>query len=162
MGEAKERPPRKRLAIGIDPPRGLAAFNLDTKRFEKLMNVSFWDIIETLDLVREHYDIHVVCEAPQKNLPVWLGDPSRGGRTGSRALTKTATLMKAAQNVGQNKQCAMLIIEWCERHGIRITTQKPGRRSMTKLTAEEFNRITGWTGSSNEHTRDAGMLVYQQ
>ena len=109
---------KKRLAIGIDPPRGLAAWNVDTKKFERLMPVTFWDIIETFELIQGHYDFYVVCEAPQKNPPVWLGQT----RKGKRALKNNATLMKAAQNVGQNKQSAMLIIEWCERHKIKVIT----------------------------------------
>jgi hypothetical protein len=35
----------------------------------------------------------------------------------------------------------------------------PGRNT-TKLSAEAFNRITGWQGKSNEHERDAAMLVF--
>lgn len=32
--------------------------------------------------------------------------------------------------------------------------------NMTKLSAEAFRRLTGWTGRTNEHMRDAAMLVY--
>lgn len=32
--------------------------------------------------------------------------------------------------------------------------------NMTKLSAEAFRAITGWTGRTNEHMRDAAMLVY--
>lgn len=156
MGEADKG--RKRLAIGIDPPKGLAAYNRDTRKFERLMSVTFWDIIETLDMVREHYDITVVCEAPQKNPPVWLGKT----RHGNRAFASNAALMKAAQNVGQNKQCAILIIEWCERNKVKVITQKPSGKSMTKLTHEDFCFRTGWSvdKQTNEHTRDAAMLVW--
>jgi len=31
---------------------------------------------------------------------------------------------------------------------------------MTKLTADQFKRITGWHGRTNEHGRDAAMLVF--
>lgn len=156
MGEVESRPPRKRFAIGIDPPKGLAAYDLDKNELVKLMNVTFWDIIETLDIVRESYDIEVVCEAPNENAPVWLGKT----RHGNRALVNDRALLKAAQNVGQNKEAAMLIVEWCKRHNVKVTTQRPSKRSMTKLTAEQFNKITGWKGKSNEHTRDAAMLVW--
>lgn len=158
MGEAGGRPGRKRYAIGIDPPKGLAAFNLDTKKFDKLMNVTFWDIIETLDTIREHYEITVYCEAPQKNPPVWLDKT----RTGNRKLDGQRALLKAAQNVGQNKQCAILIIEWCKRNSVKVVEQRPSQSSWTKIDAELFNKITGWDGRSNEHTRDAGMLAFHQ
>lgn len=34
------------------------------------------------------------------------------------------------------------------------------RNNATKLTAESFRKLTGWTGKTNEHGRDAAMLVY--
>lgn len=158
MGEATEGPRRKRYAIGIDPPGSYAAFNLETRVFDKLATVGFWGVIEALDSIRECYDITVFCEAPQKNPPVWLGRT----RHGARELVNERALMKAAQNVGQNKQCAILIVEWCKRNGVEIVEQRPTKSSFTKIDAETFSRITGWKGKSNEHTRDAGMLAFQQ
>ena len=29
-----------------------------------------------------------------------------------------------------------------------------------KVNAERFEQVTGWTGASNEHTRDAAMVAY--
>jgi hypothetical protein len=34
------------------------------------------------------------------------------------------------------------------------------KNNATKLTAEQFRRITGYEGKTNEHGRDAAMLVY--
>jgi hypothetical protein len=34
------------------------------------------------------------------------------------------------------------------------------KNNATKLTAESFRQLTGWTGKTNEHGRDAAMLVY--
>lgn len=34
------------------------------------------------------------------------------------------------------------------------------KRNTTKLTPEMFKKITGWTGKTSEHARDACMLVY--
>lgn len=36
----------------------------------------------------------------------------------------------------------------------------PPRRNKTKTTAEYFARLTGWKDKTNEHSRDAAMLVY--
>lgn len=36
----------------------------------------------------------------------------------------------------------------------------PPRRNVTKLSAEQFGRITGYHGRTSEHARDAAMLVY--
>ncbi len=42
---------------------------------------------------------------------------------------------------------------------VKVQAIAPGRNT-TKLSAEAFNRITGWQGKSNEHERDAAMLVF--
>ena len=34
------------------------------------------------------------------------------------------------------------------------------KNNATKLTAESFRQLTGWAGKTNEHGRDAAMLVY--
>ena len=34
------------------------------------------------------------------------------------------------------------------------------RRNVTKLSADQFARITGYKGRTSEHARDAAMLVY--
>ena len=34
------------------------------------------------------------------------------------------------------------------------------KNNATKLTAESFRKLTGWVGKTNEHGRDAAMLVY--
>ena len=36
----------------------------------------------------------------------------------------------------------------------------PPKNNKTKLTAGYFKSITGWTESTNEHSRDAAMLVF--
>lgn len=38
----------------------------------------------------------------------------------------------------------------------------PPKDNMTKLTAETFRMITKWKGRTNEHSRDAAMLVYNR
>jgi len=34
------------------------------------------------------------------------------------------------------------------------------QKAKTKYTADYFNKLTGWVGSSSYHSRDAGMLVF--
>jgi len=36
----------------------------------------------------------------------------------------------------------------------------PPRNNKTKVTHDYFTRLTGWTKPTNEHSRDAAMLVY--
>lgn len=34
------------------------------------------------------------------------------------------------------------------------------QKALTKLTAEKFKQVTGWDKVTNEHARDAGMMVF--
>lgn len=49
--------------------------------------------------------------------------------------------------------------EWLKHHNIPHVGVSP-KNNKTKLTAEQFKRITKWEGKSNEHGRDAAMLIY--
>jgi hypothetical protein len=156
MDETTEGSRRKGIAIGIDPSKGVAIYNRDAKRLMALINTDFWDIIE---IIRTHIilgkEFVVVCEAPHLNQPVWHATSNR-----DRGISSVPMYGKICQNVGMNKQDAKRIIEYCELRKIKIITQRPNARSMTKLDKEMFERITGWDKNSNEHTRDAAMLVF--
>lgn len=85
--------------------------------------------------------------------------------------------MKHAQGVGKNKAAADLFIEMLGRAGIPVLEIAPSSRhradkdlmkskvqgvkmlSMpTKTTAAQFEQYTGYSGRSNEHSRDAATL----
>ncbi len=44
-------------------------------------------------------------------------------------------------------------------YGIKYVAQPP-RAGATKWTADTFRRITGYTGRTSNHARDAALLVY--
>lgn len=89
--------------------------------------------------------------------------------------------MKHAQSVGKNKAAGELFIEIFERQGIPVLEIAPSSRHRadkdllkyknqgikmlampTKTTAAQFEQYTGYSGRSNEHTRDAGTLVFHK
>ena len=89
--------------------------------------------------------------------------------------------MKHAQSVGKNKAAGELFIEMFERQGIPVLEIAPSSRHRadkdllkyknqgikmlampTKTTAAQFEQYTGYSGRSNEHTRDAGTLVFHK
>jgi hypothetical protein len=51
-------------------------------------------------------------------------------------------------------KCGIQLAKEC---GLAVVLVKPTR---TKLKAEDFNRITGWQGRTNQEQRDAGMLIW--
>lgn len=50
--------------------------------------------------------------------------------------------------------------EFCERHGLRHILVAPMNID-TKRNAKDFKVITGWSGRTSEHGRDAGMMIYK-
>lgn len=63
-------------------------------------------------------------------------------------------MLKIARNVGEIDQLCRQIDELCMRIGIARVAVSPLRKG-AKLSAARFREITGWTGRSNQHVRDA-------
>ena len=65
---------------------------------------------------------------------------------------------EALQGAGSIKRDCARWQEFLEHHNIPHARIAP-KANRTKLTADQFKRITGWQGRTNEHGRDAAMLV---
>ena len=66
-----------------------------------------------------------------------------------------------AQGVGSVKRDAKIWEDWCTENQINYRMIHPKNNS-TKYKADTFKKITGWTGRTNEHARDAAMLVFRR
>jgi predicted ATPase len=66
---------------------------------------------------------------------------------------------ESLQGAGSIKRDCQRWEEWLKHHNIPHVGVSP-KNNKTKLTAEQFKRITKWEGRSNEHGRDAAMLIY--
>lgn len=71
-----------------------------------------------------------------------------------------AAALKMARNVGQVDAWCSLIVAICEQLGIPAHGISPKQKG-AKLNAAQFEKMTGWTGPSNEHTRDAAAVAWQ-
>ena len=67
--------------------------------------------------------------------------------------------LSMARKVGQVDAWCGLIVAVCEGLGIPAHGISPLNKGK-KLDAKKFTQATGWTDSSNEHTRDAAMVAY--
>lgn len=143
-----------KLIIGIDPGAntGLGVWSPHAKKFLFLKKLPFWSAIDKVTDLNEEYVIDVVIEDPTQNKPVF---PNK-----LKDVDSVLQAMRMAQNIGSNKRDAQLWFDFFDYMKIPYRKRRPTRKSHTKLTAEAFNKITGWSGPSNEHSRDAGMLVY--
>lgn len=139
---------RPRYCIGIDPGShtGVAVWNREDKKFFQ---------IETFTPARA---IIMLCAFADEDCP-WIG--------GAEVFCEDARLRKwipkergreVLQGVGAVKARCADIEEACRILGIKCTMLAP-RKGMTKMSAEKFRKLTGWTGRTSEHARDAAMLV---
>lgn len=72
---------------------------------------------------------------------------------------KTKATQARIQGAGSVKRDAKIWEDWCKENGYEVVFVKPMGKGLKK-SADEFKRITGWQGRTNEHARDAAMIVY--
>lgn len=133
--------------VGIDPDSvkyGVAVYHDD-----KL--VELWNM-ETPELVNylEHYKsniLQVVIEDVLANKFVY-GRNSKGG---------SAVVATIARKVGMCGQAQRVAMQFCEQAAIPVELVKPTKDNWAK-DRKRFERITGWTGQSNEDTRSAAYF----
>lgn len=66
-----------------------------------------------------------------------------------------------AQGVGSVKRDAQIWEDWCKENKINYKLIHP-KDNCTKYKADAFKKVTGWLGRTNEHARDAAMLVHKR
>ena len=72
---------------------------------------------------------------------------------------KTKATQARLQGAGSVKRDAKIWEDWCKEHDYEVVFVKPMGKGLKK-SAEEFKRITKWEGRTNEHSRDAAMIVF--
>ncbi len=101
-------------------------------------------ITEAMDRVRElaaSSDVALRIEDPRKRR--WFGHAGRERLRGAGSVCRDAAIWE----------------RFCGEHGLRCDMVAP-RNNCTKLSAVRFRDLTGYAGRTNEHGRDAAMLVF--
>lgn len=136
--------PKPPLTIGIDPGThtGVAVFDLQHR---SLLIVDSMQIHNAMDLVKKaHADgmlNRVVFE--DARLRVWFGSSGR----------------EKLQGAGSIKRDSQIWADFLVDLGCTFKNIKPAAGA-TKWNAEKFKRLTGWAGRTDEHGRDAALLVW--
>lgn len=79
-----------------------------------------------------------------------------------RANTNQRQHARIAQNVGQVKGVARVLIQCLESFGCQVVTIKPltgAVKRHAKTNANYFNKLTGWQGRTNQDKRDAALIA---
>ena len=70
-----------------------------------------------------------------------------------------AAALKMARNIGEVDGYCRIIVEHCDELGIAAHGISPKGKG-AKMDADSFRELTGWTGRTNQHERDAAMVCW--
>jgi len=143
------------LHLGIDPgaDTGLAVYAPGPDRLLDVRTMSFWEAVEWVLAQGGPDDMVLVLEDPTATSHVWQ----------AKQRESRGVQLRKAQSVGANKRDAQLWFDLLAGKGYHVLTKAPGSGrgwDGAKWTAKLFRAITGWTGSTSQHARDAAALVY--
>jgi hypothetical protein len=144
------------IIVGIDPGKltGVAVYDRRARALISLDSLGFWNAV---DLVIGTILYH---RGNGRAVRVRIEDPNLIKRPMYARLDSVEgknQREKMAANMGANRRDARLWCQWLERNDVEFERVKPTR---SKVKPEYFKALTGWKGSTNEHKRDAGMLVW--
>lgn len=128
------------LIIGIDPGThtGIAVYDKATKEIIFLKTVG---IIEAIDKVRELKSDTVLVRFEDARLRRWYGNSGREQLQGAGSIKRDCAIWEG----------------FLKKENIPFEAVAP-RNIMTKMEAGYFAKLTGYTGLTSEHSRDAAML----
>lgn len=127
------------VTIGIDPGLHTGVGISSEGKIRELLETDFWGCI---DIFNEYPTAFFVVEMP-KTKHVWHNES-----LSIRAAQRTGL------NVGSVLRESQLLIDYLDRNKMKFKIMEP----MRKIKKSEFNQLTGWTGRTNQHMRDAAML----
>jgi len=146
-----------KYSIGLDPGvnTGFCLYDKTAKKIVKLDTLEFWELFDALDEIKQYIAPQLLTfhiENSALNKPTFV---KAGGDTQKK-------VQKISRNVGSNQRESTLLIEGIRRYGFSVIEVKPtGIRGQKRKWDESFfQKVTGYTGRSSQHARDAAMLVY--
>lgn len=113
----------------------------------ELRDVKTLSIIEAMEFVKE-----LQGNQPIKPLKLYIEDARLRKWFGKNANAKK-------QGAGSIKRDCAIWEEFCVHYGVDFSLVAP-KDNNTKLSADAFKHLTGWTGRTSQHARDAAMLIW--
>lgn len=134
------------LYIGIDTGThtGLAVWDTKTQMFLSIECLKIHTAMRSVEMFVSHDPKNVIIRFEDARLRNWFGNAGREQLQGAGSIKRDCTIWE----------------DYLTDLHARFEAIPP-RKNLTKMTAEAFECITGWKGRTNEHERDAAMLVFQ-
>lgn len=134
------------LYVGIDTGKHTGLAIWDGKQFLELDTMPIHAALNRVGILRFSHDpVKVYFE--DARLRKWYGTHTAEK---DRAKLQGAGSVKRDSSIWEDA-----LTDW----GIPFERVAP-KNNITKMNADYFARLTGWTGRTSEHSRDAAMLVW--
>jgi len=141
-----------KIVIGVDPDS--SKHGVSEYRDGKLVNLWSMRLMELRDFLdgispKDQVEIHIedVCGISNSGFHVRGKDP-------------LPVKLKKAENVGMCKQAQREVEYLAEYLGIKIVKHAIAKRWTSQQGKAEFEKLTGWTGRSNEDTRSGAYFGF--
>ena len=143
------------ILIGIDPGEntGFAVYDTFTGTF---LQVQTLRLHQAMDEVKRWYYACLMAETP---VPFAVVFEDARQRTWFAPERNNAEYRGKLMGAGAAKRDARIWEEFLDAHNIPYQSIKPAA-GRTKWNATYWAHITGWTGRTSEHARDAALLVF--
>lgn len=140
----------KHLMVGIDPgvTTGYAVWDRERKALYAVTSMAIHDAMATVKQLHESGELHSVVFEDAR-LRTWFGTADK---------RQAASGAGIREGVGSVKRDCVIWADFLTALGVKFTAIKPQRGS-SKWSPAYFARITGWTGRTNNHGRDAAALI---
>jgi len=144
-----------KILIGVDTGVHTGfAVAIDQGKGGELQDVGSLTITQAMSKVLELVDVHgkanIMLYIEDARLRTWFGNAdARQARSGAGVR----------EGIGSVKRDAQIWEDWCKEQGLNYKMIHPAANK-TKTDAKYFLKLTGWAKRTNEHARDAAMLVF--
>lgn len=146
-----------KILIGIDTGVHTGfAVAIDRGNGGELEQVESLSITQAMEQIRDR-----INSDGKDNIFLYIEDARQRKWFGSMDARQAKSGAGVREGVGSVKRDAQIWEDWCKENQINFKMIHPKNNS-TKYKADTFKKITGWTGRTNEHARDAAMLVFRR
>ncbi|NUF23675.1 hypothetical protein HUN23_12935 [Acinetobacter oleivorans] len=144
-----------KVLIGIDTGVNTGfAVAIDQGKGGQLQDVDSHTITQAMGKVLELVEIH-----SKQNIKLFIEDARKRTWFGNADARQTKSGAGTREGVGSVKRDAQIWEQWCIEQGLNYLMIHPAANK-TKTDTKYFLKITGWAKRTNEHARDAAMLVF--
>ena len=146
MKEILKSTVKAKYVIGIDPGvnTGFAVWNRERKEFVVITCDKIHEIMVMVKLFQQNLGTeNIFIRLEDARLRTWFGNSGRGQLQGAGSIKRDCGIWQ----------------DFLEDLGLQYELVPP-KKNRTKVSAEWFKATTKYTGRTNNHARDAAMLVF--